>query len=67
MIFPLFGDASALRTYPDDQYQWLLRQQINEVGNHPAVLMFAFGACSMHARAHTRTNTHIHLPSAFGS
>lgn len=43
VIYPLFSDAEALRSMPDDQIKWLIRNQIDEVGNHPALLMYQFG------------------------
>lgn len=44
VVFPLFSDAASLRTMDKDQLYWLIKNQIDEVGNHPALLMYQMGA-----------------------
>lgn len=52
VIYPIFMDATAVsKTFPDvdptgvewEKYKELIRQQIDEVGNHPALLMWNVG------------------------
>lgn len=43
VIFPLISDYTILTTYDAATFKRLLRWQIDEVGNHPALLMWAFG------------------------
>jgi hypothetical protein len=43
VLFPLIGDENIIRNTPQAQYYQLLRNQIDEVGNHPALLMFSVG------------------------
>lgn len=39
MIYPLYGDATALSTLDLSTLQGLIRGQIDEVGNHPGKLL----------------------------
>ena len=41
-VFPLIGDYTLLMNTPEDQYKQWLRNQIDEVGNHSALLMWGF-------------------------
>jgi len=43
VIFPLIADYGMLTTYTESQFKRLLRWQIDEVGNHSALLMWSFG------------------------
>lgn len=42
IIFPLCGDETLLTTLTEDQFKQLLRNQIDEVGNHSALIMWNF-------------------------
>jgi len=42
VIFPLVGDYTLLMNTPEEQYKQFLRNQIDEVGNHSALLMWNF-------------------------
>lgn len=42
VIFPLVGDQTILTTSTDDTIKQLLRNQIDEVGNHSALLVCIF-------------------------
>lgn len=60
VVFPLFSDAEALRTYTREHLYWLIKNQIDEVGNHPALLMYQMGThdaiqreCSPHTHKET--------------
>lgn len=43
VIYPLLGDQTLMNKLTKDQYQRYLQNQIDEVGNHPALLMFTLG------------------------
>jgi hypothetical protein len=43
VIYPLLGDETLMTTLTQEQYQRSLQNQIDEVGNHPALLMFTVG------------------------
>lgn len=43
VIFPLDGDENTLRNVPTDTMHRLLMNQIDEIGNHPALLMYTLG------------------------
>jgi len=43
VIYPLYGDQTGLTVYSTEKVQAYLRNQIDEVGNHPAILMFSVG------------------------
>ncbi len=43
VVFPLIGDKTLLLTQTRPQMEQLIRNQIDEVGYHPAILMFTFG------------------------
>jgi hypothetical protein len=43
VIFPLVGDETALTNDPEELLDQKLRNLIDEVGNHPALLMWALG------------------------
>lgn len=43
VIFPLIGDYGMMVNMKKEEFKRLLRFQIDEVGNHPALLMWAFG------------------------
>jgi len=43
VIWPLLGDATLMRTYDIPTYERYLMNQIDEIGNHPALLMFTLG------------------------
>lgn len=47
VVWPLFSDADALRTMPIEQLRWLIKNQIDEVGGHPALLMYQLGSLSL--------------------
>ncbi len=42
VIFPLIGDQTVMAQSTQDQFEQLLRNQIDEVGNHSALLMWNF-------------------------
>lgn len=42
VIFPLMGDEQILRKTPEATVQQMLKNQIDEVGNHSALLMWNF-------------------------
>jgi hypothetical protein len=42
VIFPLIGDQTTLTTQSEDVVQQYLRNQIDEVGNHSALIMWNF-------------------------
>lgn len=42
-MWPLFSDVNYLRTLPDDRLRFYMRTTIEEVGNHPALLMYSLG------------------------
>jgi len=43
VIFPLFGDLSYLISLSEADHERYLSWQIDEVGNHPALLMWTLG------------------------
>jgi hypothetical protein len=43
VIYPLYGDQTGVTIYSEDQIKGYLMAQIDEVGNHPAILMFTLG------------------------
>jgi hypothetical protein len=43
VIFPLAGDQTMLTKMSPDKLRQYLMWQIDEVGNHPALLMWNFG------------------------
>jgi len=43
VIFPLLGDESLMSSLSQQQFQEYLQNQIDEIGNHPALLMYTLG------------------------
>jgi len=43
VIYPLYGDQTGVSIYPPERIEGYLKAQIDEVGNHPAILMFTLG------------------------
>jgi len=43
VIYPLYGDQTGVTMYPPERVQGYIMAQIDEVGNHPAILMFTVG------------------------
>jgi hypothetical protein len=43
VVYPLPGEYAWLVNFSEDQMQQLIRNVIDEVGNHPSILMFALG------------------------
>jgi hypothetical protein len=43
VIWPLYSDGQAMLTETDDNMKFFMRTAIEEVGDHPAVLMYALG------------------------
>jgi hypothetical protein len=43
VVFPLYGDLWAMNYFSEQQFEQFLRFQIDEVGWHPAVLMYSVG------------------------
>jgi hypothetical protein len=43
VIYPLYGDQTGVTIYPAEQIEAYIMNQIDEVGNHPAILMFSVG------------------------
>jgi hypothetical protein len=43
IIFPLLGDENLMKNTPKDHYERFLENQIDEIGNHEALLMFTLG------------------------
>eukprot|EP00026_Physarum_polycephalum_P003205 Phypoly_transcript_03215.p1 GENE.Phypoly_transcript_03215~~Phypoly_transcript_03215.p1 ORF type:complete len:531 (+),score=37.96 Phypoly_transcript_03215:28-1620(+) len=43
VVFPLYSDYDAFQNLPPDTFKRYLRAQIDEIGNHPALLMWQLG------------------------
>jgi uncharacterized membrane protein YgcG len=43
VIFPLYGDQAAIGSVSEANMQQFIRDQIDEVGWHPAIIMYTFG------------------------
>lgn len=43
VVYPLYGDQTGVTIYSTEHIQGYLKAQIDEIGNHPAILMFSLG------------------------
>jgi len=43
VIYPLIGDQTLMTTMNQSDYERLIQNQIDEIGNHPALLMYTLG------------------------
>jgi hypothetical protein len=43
VIYPLLGDQTLMASLTQDEFEGYLRNQIDEIGNHPALLMYTLG------------------------
>jgi len=43
VIFPLIADATLMYTLSEDLYERFIANQIDKIGDHPALLMYTMG------------------------